>query len=239
MSSFTISLTGTTSELSASFFPEIILDERFEYSCGLLDFTTYQSIPNITYSNNKFYIGRSEEEGVDFIEVPIGCYEVDDVLAYIKSKLSEIRVSFDYKVNKNTLKTTVKCSACILFGFKESILEVFGFKGKFGESIPPNREYESQDVIKISRLNVIRIECNIVSGAYVNGKLGHSIYEFASNKVDIGYKIVEQPQNIIYLPVIPKRINFIQISVVDQDGKLVDFRGEDITCRIHIKRNEK
>lgn len=94
-------------------------------------------------------------------------------------------------------------------------------------------------MIKISKLNVIRVECNIVSGAYVNGRQCHSIYEFASNKVDAGYKIVEQPVNVIYMPVVPRRINCIQISVVDQNGELVDFRGEEITCRIHIKRDGK
>lgn len=101
--SYTITLTGDSSELSSSIFPEINLDDGYEYSCGLLDFTTYQSIPNITKANN----------------------------------------------------------------------------------------------------------------------------------------IIEQPRNIIYLRVVPKRINFISLSVVDQNGYLIDFREEQITCRIHIKRNDK
>lgn len=233
MSSITVSLTGTTSELTANFFPEIVLDEKYEYSCGLLDFTTYQSTPNISKSNNTFHF----DGGV--IEIPIGSYEVVEVLDYIKMKLQDFGISFDYKVNKNTFKTTVKCSAKILLGLPNSIHTVLGFRGGVGEEIPANFEHESEEAIRISKLNVIRIECNIISGAYVNGKLCHAIYEFASNKVDIGYKIIEQPQNIIYLPVIPRRISSIQISVVDQNGDLIDFRGEDITCRIHIKRNDK
>lgn len=240
MSSFTVSLTGNSSELAATFFPELVLDDKYEYSCGLLDFTTYHSIPNITHKNNKFYYDNGNAEKMDFgiIELPIGCYEAEDALNYIKSALKEKLISFEYKINKNTLKTTINCSAKIVFGFMESILEVFGFKGEYGKQIQANVEAESDDVIKISKLSVIRVECNIVTGAYVNGRLCHSIYEFPSNKVDVGYKIIEQPRNIIYLPIVMKRISFIQISIVDQDGNPIDFRGEDITCRIHIKRNE-
>lgn len=234
MSSFTISLTGNSSELSASFFPEIVLDERYEYSCALLDFTTYQSIPNITQSNNKLYFEHNQV--VSLINIPVGSYEVVDLLNYIKNEFEQMAITFEYEVNKNTLRSSLKCSVDLLFDYKDSIHQVLGFTCK---GIPAKRFLVSEQVIRISKLNVIRIECNIVSGAYINGKLCHSIYEFPSNKVDVGYKIIEQPRQLIYLPVIPRRIGFIQISIVDQDGNLVDFRGEDITCRIHIKRNDK
>lgn len=234
MSSFTVTLTGNSSELSASFFPEILLDDKYDYSCGLLNFTSYQSIPNITYSNNKLYFNQNKT--VSFIQIPVGCYEVIDLLQYIKNKFTQMNISFDFEVNKNTLKTSLKCSVELLFDQQDSIHRIFGFTCK---SISAKRLHESEDVIKISKLNVIRVECNIISGAYINGKLCHTIYEFAGNKVDVGYKLIEQPTYIIYLPVIPKRINYIQVSIVDQDGEPIDFRGEEITCRIHIKRNER
>lgn len=245
MSSHTISLTGNSSELSHTFSPELSLDDKYEYSCGLLDFVTYHSIPNITHTNNKFFFTKTEnisdkkQDVIDMIEVPIGCYEAEDVLKYIKNKLMDFSITFEYEINKNTLKTTFKCSARILFGFADSIYEVFGFKGEWGYEIPAHTSSESNDIIKISKLNIIRVECNIVSGAYVNGKPRHTIHEFASNKVHVGYKIIEQPRNIIYLPLIQKRINSIHISIVDQEGRPIDFRGEEIACRIHIKRDDK
>lgn len=233
MSSFTITLTGNTSELSTSFFPEIILDEKYEYSCGLLDFTTYQSIPNITQSNNKLYFAHNKT--ISLITIPVGSYEIVDLLDYIKKEFTTMEISFEYEVNKNTLRT-LKCSDNLLFDYADSVHQVLGFTCK---GILANRLRESEQVIKISNSNVIRIECNIVSGAYINGRLCHTIYEFAGNKVSVGYKIIEQPRHVIYLPVIPRRINFIQFSIVEKDGKPIDFRGEEITCRIHIKRDEK
>lgn len=156
------------------------------------------------------------------------------MLSTIKKLLAANGTTFNYFLNINTLKTTIKCSDYIVSeGSTVSPLELLGFKSGF--RIPAGLETESDGVIQISRVNVIRIECDLATGAYVDGKLSHTIYEFPSHKVGDGYKIIEQPQNLIYLPVVPRRISNIQISVVDQSGNLIDFRGETISCRIHIK----
>lgn len=239
MSSFTVTLSGNSSELSNTFFPEIVLDERAEYSCGLLDLTTYHSIPNISSNNNTFHYTVHDANEPDVaiknnsIKIPTGSYEADEILEYIKNSLKDENITFTYKINKNTLKTTIKCSADIDFRNPNSIRKVFGFPA---ELIKSEVETESSDIVKISTQDIIRVECDIISGSFINGKRSHSIYEFACNKVGVGYKIIEQPKNIIYLPVVPRRIKSIAISFVDQNGELIDFRGENITCRIHIKK---
>lgn len=236
MSSFTVTLSGNSSELSSAFFPEIVLDEESEYFCALLDLTTYHSIPNINDNNNLFhyFIERENVPRVlDYIKIPTGSYEAAEILEYIKTELKTKKIEFNYKINKNTLKTLIKCSTGINFAKPNSIRNVFGFPAVL---IERNIETESLDIVKISTQDVIRVECDIISGSFINGKRSHSIYEFASNKVDVGYKIIEQPKNIIYLPVVPRRIKSISITFVDQNGDLIDFRGESITCRIHIKK---
>ena len=50
------------------------------------------------------------------------------------------------------------------------------------------------------------------------------------------YKIIEVLSQVIYLPVTVKSIDHLQIRIVDQDGRLVNFRGEVITIRLHIKK---
>lgn len=253
MASFTISLSGTTSELTANIFPEIVLDDRYNYSCGLLDFTSYNSIPNIASHNNSIHFGdfdgSFDKNKLFKYELPCGSYEAKNILENVKVYVEEQGFSFDFKINENTLKTSIKSSAKFyFFSSKTSLLETLGFKKKFNkdqresyyEGIGNQQRawFESENVIQISSVNVLRIECNIVTGAYVNGKLCHTIHEFASNKVQVGYKIVEQPSNVIYLPVVPRRINNIQINIVDQDGNSIDLRGETVTCRIHIKRED-
>lgn len=247
MSSYTFTFTGNSSELSSTFFPEIVLDDEAEYSCALLELTTYHTIPNVAISNNRLHFywtsdhkpatGPKDGE-LDEFQVPPGSYEAFEILDYIKRLFNQYGISFDYKVSKSTFKTTINCSTAIYAGANQSnciLRHIFGYSEE--KIFPINTDITSNDIIKISSQDVVRVECNIVSGSYINGKRSQSIYEFATNKVEAGYKIIERPNNLIYLPVTSKRINFIQISFFDQNGELIDFRGESITCRIHIKKN--
>ena len=78
------------------------------------------------------------------------------------------------------------------------------------------------------------MECSITTGAYINNQKVHTIHEFFPSDPP-GFKIIEVPKQIIYLPVFVRSIDNIQLRIVDQDGDLVDFLGEVITIRLHIK----
>ena len=65
----------------------------------------------------------------------------------------------------------------------------------------------------------------------------HTIYEFFP-AVSPGYKIVEVRSPIIYLPITVKYINNLQLHLVDQDGHLVNFRGEVITDCIFYQSDQ-
>ena len=84
------------------------------------------------------------------------------------------------------------------------------------------------------RVNSLRIVCNVTTGAYINDRKVHTIHEFFPI-VPPRYKILEVPSHVIYLPVAVKTIDQIQLRIVDQDGNLLNFRGETITLRLHIK----
>ena len=86
----------------------------------------------------------------------------------------------------------------------------------------------------ILKVNAVRVECSITSGAYINQHKVHTIPEFFP-AVPPDYKIIEIPKQIIYLPVSVKVIDYLQLRIVDQNGELINLRGEVISIRLHIK----
>lgn len=239
MSSITLTVTGYSSSLSAYFHPEIELDQRYSYSCCLLDFYTYNSIPNVHENNNKFYYKSNEiQTEFEVIEIPTGSYEIYEIIDFITKKIQKQYlthtgvVRFELFANKNTMKCELKSEFMIDFSRNDSIGSVLGFDKR----IFHKGRHISSNVINIQPVNSIRLDCDFTSGSFHNGTNTHTIYEF-SPSVDPGYKINEQPAHLIYLPVIKRSISTLNISIVDQDGKFIDFRGEQITCRFHIKRD--
>lgn len=225
----TITLNGNNAVLTADYFPPIELQKQYDYVCGLVDFQTYNSIPNIDERSNLFHIGD------EVITFPTGSYEVNDIYKHIYQTLLERKKEYNFAlfVNKNTLKCVIAANVPIYLSSERSIGSLLGFSKR---KLMPNVKHLSDIKVNINKVNVIRIECNIVSGAYVNNKSVHTIHEF-SPTVEPGYKIVEVPRNVIYLPVNVKQITSISLRLVDQDGDLINFRDELITVRLHLKPN--
>jgi len=88
--------------------------------------------------------------------------------------------------------------------------------------------------IDITKINNICVQCNIINGTYIISEIAHTLHQFAL-VVSPGYKITEVPQNVIYLPVNTKQTHSITLKIVDQDGNLINFRGERITISLHLK----
>lgn len=164
-------------------------------------------------------------------EIPKGSYEIADIINLLKEREPSINIS----VNKNTGKCSIEISdpgVKIDFTRKNTIRSILGFDSKI---IEPNKKYIADHPVNINDINVIRVDCNIASGSYINDKRTHNIHEFYPQS-EIGYKLIEVPKNLIYHPVIERVIQYLRINITDQNGELIDFRGETITCRIHIKK---
>lgn len=221
--SFTLSISSKTSVLSSNFSPPLQLENGYE--CALLYLSTFNSIPNIDSTNNKFHYGDNE-----MIEIPEGTYELQDIADYIKSKIQNATLTLSS--NNNTLKTTIFCTKDINFKKSESLGNLLGF-GK--QILKANKLHESALPVNILSTTVVRIECDIISGSFINGKSGHIIHEFAPN-IPPGYRIIEIPKNVIYFPINQKTISTINIRLIDNNNKLINFRGEEIQLYLHIKK---
>lgn len=223
MMSFTLSITGNNSVLTANYFPPLQLD--CDYESALLYLSTFNSIPNIDSRNNKFYYGANEA-----IEVPEGTYELQDITDYLKSNIQG--ATLQLSSNNNTLRTSIFCTKDIHFEKEGTLGKLLGFEKQI---LKANKLHDSQLPVNILSTTVVRIECDIVSGSYINGKPAHIIHEFAPN-IPPGYRIIEIPKNVIYFPINQKNITCITIRLLDINNNLINFRGEDIQLYLHLRK---
>ena len=133
------------------------------------------------------------------------------------------------------MKCEISANELIFFNKERSIGSLLGFQRTI---LTEDVLHTSELPVDINKVNVIRVECNIISGSYINNTRSHTIHEF-SPETGAGYKITEVPKNVIYLPVNVKRISTLTLKLVDQDGDLVNFRGERITIRLHLTPIQK
>ena len=116
------------------------------------------------------------------------------------------------------------------FNHQNSISRVLGFTGaKYTEGF-----HESENVVDILRINSILVNIDIISGSYVNGTTKSTIYSFFP-KVSPGYKIIESPVNLVYLPITLDTIDSLNVTITDQNYHLLNLRNEKITIRFHIR----
>lgn len=238
--SHTFTLSSRSSVLSAEFYPPIELDMGSRYGLGLTGFYSYNSIFNVDETNNCFCYRTSPKVAPTFLHIPYGAYEIDEIYNSIlkampTNKNEEKEKLFRLRANNNTLKCEIWSIYGIDFTQPNSIGSLLGFESTY---LHPNKTYESTLPVDIMKVRMIRVDCNIISGAYLNALKSHTLFEFDID-VEPGYKLTREPANIIYLPVRPEGRQFIDnitLRILDDNGDLINFRGEKIIVKLELKQ---
>lgn len=216
-------------------FPPFDLSASNEWEMGFHDLLTYNSIPNVEEDkNNKLYFANG-----DVVNLPTGSYEIESINEFINKHIErqQLDVKFKLAANNNTLKCEIFCDKGVDFTKKGTLGPLLGFSGEM--KIEPNKWTESPNQVCINKVDVIRITCNIVRGSYIDGVEGHVLHEFYPT-VAPGFKIVEKPNTITYLPI--NKQNSLEefiIALEDQNGELVNLRGENINIRVVIREKQR
>lgn len=222
--SVTLSIAGNNSLLESYFQPPLTFGDQCE--CGLLNFTAVNSIPNITSCNNIFSYDNKK------LEIPVGNYDLESLVNYLENNIHACDIII--KASSNTLKCYLYCSKTVNFDVENCIGKLLGFSNV---KLEANKWHESVNPVNILPLSVIRIECDLVQGSYINGLPSHIVHEFIPD-VPPGYRFIEVPKNIIYLPVTKNSISSLTIKVVDESGNFIDFRGETVQLRLHLRKSK-
>lgn len=230
----TFILTGNSSTLSCNFHPPI--EVHGNYSLGLINYHTFNTIPNIDANQNTFKIGKHS------IVLPTGSYEFKQIKAYILKELEKINknttltnnnpITLEINANHSTLLCELQSNVEIDFTIEKSLRNLLGFKNVI---IKPNTFTQSYRPINIFDINIIKITCNLISGSFENGKSTHTIYTFFP-KTPSGFRILESACPIIHFPINTTLINKLIIQIVDQHDRLIDFRGENQAVTLHLKK---
>ena len=89
-------------------------------------------------------------------------------------------------------------------------------------------------MVNILTINRILVNIDIISGSYVNGSIQPTIYSFFPD-ISPGYKIIENPHNLVYLPITSDAIHSITIWLTDQNGNELNLRGENLSMQFHLR----
>jgi hypothetical protein len=229
--SFQIILSSKLTNFNTKFNPPIHFNKDSSYEIALVNLETYYSYPNIDSSNNSLHFVK-DDKGFS-IKIPIGSYEIDDINRKIneKTKREGYGKIVTFTPNLNTLKCLMKIEEGYKINFRKSEL---GSLLGFNKAIYPSGYHKSKLPININRISSIFINVDIASGCYVNGVTRPIIYSYFP-EVSPGFKIVENPRNLVYLPIAGNMIDHINTKITDQDFNELNSRGENITLRFHVR----
>ena len=238
--SFQVIVSGNQSSFNTLFNPKIELDKKKVYEIALVNLETYYSFPNIDDSNNIFVYSHDQGQTWTKIKIPTGSYEIEDLNQTIRFEMEKVghydevnqESYINIAANSNTLKSILIIGKDYQVDFNQpnNLSKVLGFTGKkYIEGF-----HESEKSVNILSINSIFVNIDIIDGSYVNGKTKNTIYSFFPD-VAPGFKIIESPVNLVYLPILPYTIQNLNLSITDQDENLLNLRGEKLTARFHIR----
>ena len=210
----------------------IELDNNLNYELGLLWFSTYNTIYNITNENNKYTI--TDSKGTTTKQITPGAYKT--ILSLNDVLKPEIEITVDEPTSK--CRMNIKTGYSLKFLDKSFFHNMLGFsvKGGLGEALYKEGKHLSEDIVRITNINSINIYVDCVKGSYINGCSSNIVYSFPSFTVPSGYKLFERQIFPIYYPINRKHLNKIRIKILDDQDKIIDFNGEKIIICLHLKQ---
>ncbi len=178
--------------------------------------------------------------------------------------MNEEEYAITIEANDSTQKTKITCASGYQIDFTDvqSIGKLLGFNARilkeestrskravestFDEELageyaskvsqsPAFWQVTSDKVVDIMPIDKIHLNCDKVEGSILNGKPSSILYSFQIDKSP-GYKIIKNPETILYKNMQTDKIEVLEFYLLDDDGNEVDFNNETITFTLQIIR---
>src|SRR5437773_4962293 len=259
----TFSITGTTEDgtFRCLVEPEANFKERITHYVYLKSFTGWSYFTNLDNSNNKFIYSRSSDSTINNVKKEIkfesGSYQITDYNNLIHSKIdkveekitdrSEAEIKSDPRSEHAISIFPYIPTSRIMIRIKKGY-KVYFSKGTWYKELGFNKDQVLEEGLHMApnredlmRTLKVRIDFNLCKGFRINSgntedsKIVNSnvLYEFPNNK-STGEPISINPNPVIYTTLIQKQFNQITLTFKDDDGKPVNFQGEEFNVVIVI-----
>jgi len=239
--SFQISLTSDSSEIIREYNDGVVLNGKYEV--GLKHFVFWNTSYNITDDNNILIlidpierpdtITNEMRKSKHEVKLPPGYYELDDIIDTLSNMYEMQESKTIIQLVKTTLKIKIKSHWIVDFTHPHSIGKVLGFSNK--RVLEPNKYEVADGPANIFSINTVKIHCNLISTNIEDLKRNtHVLYDFPLY-LDIGGKIIKEPNPICYFAVNTTVIYELVIRITDQDNKLLDLHREQINLTIDFR----
>ena len=167
----------------------------------------------------------------DFVEIELtpGVYELVDINRILKQKHSDSDFEFEFNIEADTIsmKSVLKTSNPIYFNSK--LNELLGFT----DTNYIEGTHISEKPVMITTTDKVHLKCDCVDGSIVNGIREQILFSF-NLSAPPGYKIIKEPNIILYKKINKTRLDRIQFILEDNNHNPVDFNGETLTFTIQI-----
>ena len=91
----------------------------------------------------------------------------------------------------------------------------------------------SEKPVIITTTDKVHLKCDCVDGSIVNGIREQILFSF-NLSAPPGYKIIKEPNIILYKKINKTRLDSIQFFLEDNNHNPVDFNGETLTFTIQV-----
>ena len=167
----------------------------------------------------------------DFVEIELtpGVYELVDINRIMKQKLSDSAFEFEFNIEADTISMKSVLTTSNPINFNSKLNELLGFTNTHyieGTHI-------SEKPVMITTTDKVHLKCDCVDGSIVNGIREQILFSF-NLSAPPGYKIIKEPNIILYKKINKTRLDSIQFFLEDNNHNPVDFNGETLAFTIQI-----
>ena len=166
------------------------------------------------------------------IEIPPGAYELVDINNTIQQEFINpcgFYSDFKFNIEADTISMKSVLTTSYSIYFNSELNTLLGFT----KTDCTAGTHKSEKPVMITTTDKVHPKCDCVDGSIVNGIREQILFSFNLSAAP-GYKIIKEPNIILYKKINKTRLDSIQFFLEDNNHNPVDFNGETLAFTIQI-----